>query len=513
MVKVESLLLVTILAAAAAGCGIGKPLQLQDVPEARKAAALAKPADCVVAVAPPRIAYDPKAEVTEERARLVEIPAEMLQDRIFSALKQFPIFTEVLSIAPAEIKGEPRIVAKDKGADLLVRSTLRKACVRYVSRSWLLLAKVPVFLVSEFLSALIADERYSAELVLDATVESTYNSRILYSKQFAIHVEARLDDYQRGFKLYGIMRVPYALNDSNYKKVSDVLVPHALARLQSKLLTDVVERLIPQVESKDFDEVVGRPRPEERVVPASAKLALVFGVDKYDNPNIPAPEFAEIDAASFAAKLKEVGFDPAGIVLATGRDARKESILGRLRALKAPDSPKRRLLVLYFAGCAASRRTGDSFQLYLLPSDADSADLKNTAIDLEDLATSLQALNIPNVVVFVDAGFTSGRALLPGSDVPVFPKSLSKQNVTFVFTATPEQGAHESKTLGHGLGTYYLLEAFSSWADADSNGVLTLSELAAYARLELERQSRALGSTQTLTTIGPGGIPLGSIER
>jgi hypothetical protein len=513
MVSMKNLFVVTVLMILTVGCGIGKPLRLQDTPLAQKTAAFTEPLDYIIAVVPPKIAYDPEAETVEGRGKFAEIPQEVLQNTMIGALKQFPIFTEVLSIAPAELVNEPRAIAKDRGADLLLRSTLREVRVQYLGRGWLLLAKIPVFLVSEFLSALIADERYSAKLVVDATIESTYNGHILCSRQFAVDIKAKLDDYQRGFKIYGIMRVPYALNDKNYKKVSDVLVPHALAQLQRELLVDVLEKLVPQMQSEDFNEKIGRPRPEERVVPASAKLALVFGVNKCNDPKIPVLKYAEADAISFAAKLKEVGFDPASIVLATGKDVRKESILGRLRALKTPGSPQRRLLVLYFAGCGVSRQVGNSARFYLLPRDTNSGDLKNTAIDLEEIAAILQALDIPNVVVFVDAGFAGGRALHPGSRVSQFPKSLSKKNVTFMFTATPEQVVNERAALGHGLGTYYLLEAFSSWADADGNGMLTLTELAAYAQSELERQSRALGSTQTLTTVGPTNIPLGSMKR
>ncbi len=502
-----------VLVLAFAGCGIGKPLRLQDTPLAQRTAAFTEPLDYVVAVMPPEIACDPEADAVEERAKFVEVPRELLQNTMVGALKQFPIFTEVLSIGPAELEGEPRAVAKEKGADLLLRSTLREARVSYLGRGWLLLAKIPVFLFSEFLSALIADERYSARLVVDATIESTYNGQVVCSRQFAVDVKAKLDDYQRGFKIYGIMRVPYALNDKNYKRVSDVLVPHALAHLQRELLADVLEKLVPQIQAEDFDEKIGRPRPEERVVPASAKLALVFGVNKYSDPRVPELRFAEADAVSFATKLKEVGFDPESVVLATGENARKESILGRLRALKTPGSSKRRLLVLYFAGCGVSRRIGNATRLYLLPRDANSADPKNTAVDLEEITAILQTLNIPNIVVFVDAGFAGERALRPGSRVSRFPASFFKQNVTFVFAATPEQGVHENKALGHGLGTHYFLEAFSSWADTDRNGVLTLGELATYAQLELRRQSRALGKEQTLTVIGPTSVPIGVLKE
>jgi len=185
-----------------------------------------------------------------------------------------------------------------------------------------------------------------------------------------------------------------------------------------------------------------------------------------------------------------------------------KSLLGTQLVARAND-PKD-TVILYFAGHGMRDRvTGsldpDGLSRYFLPYDASRTDLYSTALEMDEVTNILRRLTPERVVVLLDSCF-SGAA---GGRSPFDPKVLGERapissefldrmahvgKGRVVLTASrPEEAAQESADFGHGVFTYYLLEALHGAADLNGDGDIDVHEAYAYIS---EKVSRATHGRQ-----------------
>ncbi|MFH1464329.1 MAG: caspase family protein [Pseudomonadota bacterium] len=129
------------------------------------------------------------------------------------------------------------------------------------------------------------------------------------------------------------------------------------------------------------------------------------------------------------------------------------------------------LLVVYFSGHGTRAWDGTRWHRYLLARDSRTTDLDGTAIDLDVLQDFLPLLAPERKALIVDACFQGDGE----SSVQPTERELTEEAVaSFVarptamsagearlFATTPGRPAREDDELGHGVYTYYLLEALS----------------------------------------------------
>jgi uncharacterized caspase-like protein len=226
---------------------------------------------------------------------------------------------------------------------------------------------------------------------------------------------------------------------------------------------------------------------------APRRVALVVGVDRYTDPTFPMLQHAEADARDVAANLSSAVVGGFGEVrLLVGGDTDRDSILEALRAIR--DTLRRDdVLVVYFSGHGTRRRFPDgSWHRYLVPSDGVVADLPRTALDLAELQSFFSSLEPARKALIVDACFDGeGRSVIEPSDgeAPDWPLVPGMATLgageAHLFATSAGRPAREDDTLGHGVYTWYLLDAMS-WsfaeADVDEDGVLTAWEAHDWAR-------------------------------
>ncbi|ANW21373.1 DEAD/DEAH box helicase [Streptomyces clavuligerus] len=225
---------------------------------------------------------------------------------------------------------------------------------------------------------------------------------------------------------------------------------------------------------------------------------LFIGVDNYQNPGFRALGFAKRDAIALHALLSDNYPGPTSLVLDS--DATKDRLLTEMRQL-GRDSEPDDFVMITFSGHGT--RTAE-----LATHDADPARLADTAVRLDEFTELIDAIPSKRLLVALDCCF-SGSALakvLPEPQGGCMSRSSepSPQDVLsritgsgrLIFTATgKDQEAQESRTLRHGLLSYYLIRALLGDKNLPSDGKIRLGKLTDYLftkisshRLELKNE-------------------------
>ncbi len=250
--------------------------------------------------------------------------------------------------------------------------------------------------------------------------------------------------------------------------------------------------------------------------PSSSKIgerfAVVIGVSSYKDPEIPKLKYASKDAKAFYKWLisKNGGaYKKKNVMLLVDQDATSENMKKALfRWLKQAIAED--MVVIYFAGHGSPESPDAPENLYLLPYDTNYNSIVTSAFPMWDIETALNRfIKAGKVVVIADACHSGGVGHLysiarrAGRGFKVNPinsklKSLSKisDGICVISAASDTQTSQESNKWGkgHGVFTYYMLEALNGKADYNKNGQVSLGELLPYVS---EKVRRATQNAQT----------------
>jgi hypothetical protein len=235
----------------------------------------------------------------------------------------------------------------------------------------------------------------------------------------------------------------------------------------------------------------------------TARLALVIGVEAYQDSAVPPAAHAESDAGSFSHALERLGVARDSQIVLLGSQATKTAIESRLRKMsKSP--PAADELFVFFAGNAFHEDKHDQLACY----DSQTDDLTETSVSLQTLLDAIRASQCRRVALFLDA-----RNGLPG-------KPLGKQALVKFFTKTqsavcftscaPGETSHVSGTLKAGVWAHHLIEALTGKAPLalEAGRLLTAESLQSHLAQEVPRTLRSTfreAPTQTPELFAPKG--------
>lgn len=225
---------------------------------------------------------------------------------------------------------------------------------------------------------------------------------------------------------------------------------------------------------------------------APRRVAVLVGVDTYDDPSLSDLRFAAKDAIDMATVLQDErhgAFDQ--VYALTGlvsRDDILDALEGAAATLQRDDT-----FLLYFAGHGTLDVAFEGTRLYLLPSEAtlDRAPVAGLPLDgLEHLLEELPARRRVLVVGACWAGTgrsglsPSTRDLVDRLRGPVPPPATEDVSGLDVhlFAAHHNQPAVEDAMLGNGVYTHYLVDALAGAGDLDGDGLVDAMEAHEYAR-------------------------------
>jgi hypothetical protein len=218
----------------------------------------------------------------------------------------------------------------------------------------------------------------------------------------------------------------------------------------------------------------------------SERVALVIGVESYQDSTLPAAAHTESDAAAFARALERLGFSRDGQVLLLGSQATKTAIESRLRKLlKSPSETQ--ALYLFYAGHGFRQEGYD----YLTTHDSQADDITETSISLRALLEAQTGSRCERVALFLDIRAGVG------------PEPLSRQTLADYFARWPEavcfvscgegETSHTSGALKVGIWTHHIIEALSGKAllALEAGKVLTAQSLQDHLAQEVPRTLRS----------------------
>jgi uncharacterized caspase-like protein len=226
------------------------------------------------------------------------------------------------------------------------------------------------------------------------------------------------------------------------------------------------------------------------VAPGARLHVLTVGVSDYGQAATHLKlRFAAADATDVAAALLTTQkglYAEVRPQSLTNRDATRAGIrrgLSSVRDALARGEPGRDLSVVHFSG----HGTLLDGEFYLLPHGVDAADpvtIKETALSASDLRRELEGLApYGRVLVLLDAcrsggAMASGQAL--AADATRLRAALVGPNITVLTSSSAAELSREDPRWGNGAFTKIVLEALSSRADANRNGLISISELTGY---------------------------------
>jgi hypothetical protein len=411
----------------------------------------------------------------------VNTDATAMRNELTQTLREFKVFSEVETIGGGN-EAESMQLAREKGADLLLTSSLVRYDITY-EEGVRGAGNVVLWLFSPWATWFVADEVYTADIGLQMTLKKVSDGSVLWQNTVDGKARCELDDLQRGLKTHeyivgSIFTGPASFDGNNFAKVASVVGPHAMQKLQLKMLGELYK--LPQ------------PPPDKK------SFAIVIGLNKVEISFMPKLEYAEVDAEA-VEKLLAKSFSE--VKLLKGDGATIEALRSVVEDFATREFTEITDFLVYFAGPGATAQGKHRLAF------SNSKDAKSM-LSLDELYLLVDGVKAKNRVLIIDSGFAGEKSrgvVLSGDDVSMFGKSLrDSSSVVTLCSCGPNQGGYEFKALGHGVFTARLLEALAGQGDINEDKTVSAEEAVTFIEWPVERYVRdnTVGQSQKPVLLG-----------
>jgi hypothetical protein len=243
------------------------------------------------------------------------------------------------------------------------------------------------------------------------------------------------------------------------------------------------------MESRGDQEIV--------VSPAARTVAVIVGIEEYQYSKPPyvlqGVKYAEADASEFASTVKtQFHVDDDDLELWINQQATRTRFENDLPYLASSLGPNDRL-IFYYAGHGFYANGANRLTVW----DSHPTSLPTTTVCLREVLLShLQKSRCSQALLFIDACAVpleenfQGRDVLSELDRREFEEFVQSRNYQALFmSCSPGEKSFPSKTLGHGIWTWFLLQALNGKAPSAlyREEWLTDASLRDYLRNEVEK--------------------------
>jgi len=243
------------------------------------------------------------------------------------------------------------------------------------------------------------------------------------------------------------------------------------------------------------------------------KVAIVVGVQRYSETKGFAPlRYAERDAQSFYDLLVDPqrgGYEPARVKLFTtaSQDPQQLPVRGNLLAalnhledwVSTAGGGGLDTVLIYFSGHGVA----EGGKSYLIPLDASRDDLASTAISLDGVQTRLAKCGAKKQIIILDAcrfQTSPGKGLGEQQSL-AFAKQLEElgraEGRVVLASCSANEASYEDQASEHSAFTAFLLQGLLGPADADADGVISVTESHEYVSRQMLPWSRQQELKQT----------------
>ncbi|MBN1859610.1 leucine-rich repeat domain-containing protein [Candidatus Bipolaricaulota bacterium] len=242
---------------------------------------------------------------------------------------------------------------------------------------------------------------------------------------------------------------------------------------------------------------------------------LAIGVSDYLDPTITGLSYASLDAAAIAEQLTlSPDITSERVIILLDQQATRSAIESAFDWL-AERTTTADTVLIYLAGhgastvdCDGDEADGDGVDEAYLPYDAVFGDPDSYIID-DDLGRWVETLPTASVAMFFDACYSGGQSRdpdgcrferVPSQDSTardILTAGLPEQTRAVLAACQPWEQSYESRSLGHGVFTHFLLQGLSEReTDANGDGAVSMQELAACVISSIEQWTAARPETQ-----------------
>ena len=323
---------------------------------------------------------------------------------------------------------------------------------------------------------------------------------VLIQVQFNKDVSSiQIDGYEEGGRdsgKYSFKRVPRVGTNTTY----EVTIIDSFGNQQVQSVS-VERKLVRSSErfSKKLQPTLVSAKKKENAI------AIIIGISNYKR--IPAAEYADNDAKMFYDyATRALGVNPENIKLLVNDQADRIGIRRTLDNWLVSRTDNNTEIYFFYSGHGFP--SADGGKLFFLPWDSDIDYLEDTAISQSLVFESLQKANPKSVTLFVDSCYSgqsrSGETLLAGVRPIVWKKKPNALPKKFnIFTASGlDQISSSSQTLKHGIFSFYLMKGMEGEADTDKNKKISLGELAAYLKTNVNKEAASINRKQVSEFLG-----------
>jgi replicative superfamily II helicase len=229
---------------------------------------------------------------------------------------------------------------------------------------------------------------------------------------------------------------------------------------------------------------------------------LFIGIDRFASADVNELTCAARDATALYALFADtLGNDSA--VLLTDEAATRDTILGQFETRLAAASSED-IVVISFSGHGSDDQ-------YLVTHDADVSDFASTCIALDDLVTLFSRIPAKTVILILDCCFSGGagarvfRHGMPTRSIRSPEQALASiaNEGRLILTASdPNQEAIEDPATGHGLLTWFLLQALRGAPEVVAGGRVHFYRLLSFVTQRVTDEAATFGHEQRPTFRG-----------
>jgi hypothetical protein len=224
------------------------------------------------------------------------------------------------------------------------------------------------------------------------------------------------------------------------------------------------------------------------------RIALLVGIQQFDDPRWRALRFPQADASGLAAVLGDPARGKFDQVEVVAPGATRDDVRAALRRLEARDGDERDTVVVYVSSHGTLARDGrGELHRYLVTRDTRADAISETGLSLDELRTEFDRLRSRRKVLILAACHSgAGKSALPppldaelaGIKAGFFVRPIEEVSRASVVLAASAWGetAREDERLGHDIYTHFLIEALREGADRNGDGATTVTEAHDYAR-------------------------------
>ena len=225
------------------------------------------------------------------------------------------------------------------------------------------------------------------------------------------------------------------------------------------------------------------------------KIAIIIGIEKYENLTNLDAKYANRDAKAFRAyATRALGIKPSNLKILIDDKATRSQVLKAFKLWLpkiAGDGGKD--IHLFFAGHGLASDNGED--LYILPQDGESSLLEDTAISRVELISLINKVSPRSVTMFFDtcySGQTRDERMLVASLRPiriVADEQDTPTNFTIFTASNYDQTSGSIEEAKHGMFSYYLMKGLEGKADENEDKKITNGELIAYLKDNVSQEA------------------------